>query len=36
VAITGNVFADRPHPAIIDDALDAKKIIANNLMDKTQ
>jgi polygalacturonase len=36
VAITGNVFAEMPFAAIVDDAKDAKKIIANNLMDTTK
>lgn len=36
VAITGNVFADMPYVAIVDDAKGAKKIIANNLTGKTE
>ncbi len=35
VAITGNVFADMPYAAIVDDAKGARKIVANNLTGKT-
>ena len=31
VAITGNVFAEMPYAAIVDDAKGARKVIANNL-----